>query len=71
MAYDQNKIKASVRLVGKQGRNVRELIEQVVAHIGGEFGGHCSAAGIVIDKEKEKEFIEMLKKNLEIQIVKV
>jgi RecJ-like exonuclease len=71
MAYDKEKIKASVRLAGRNGRNVRELMEQVIAKTGGEFGGHYSAAGSLINREKEKDFIEELKRNLEVQVVKL
>ena len=67
----ENKIKISARNVGNQGRNVREMLERIITSIGGEFGGHEFAAGGTIDKEKEKEFVECLKKNLEIEMVKV
>ena len=67
----ENKIKISARNVGNQGRNVREMLERIITSIGGEFGGHEFAAGGIIDKEKEKEFVECLKKNLEIEMVKV
>jgi len=36
-----------------------------------EIGGHMNAAGCLIQKEKEKEFIETLRKDLEIEVVKV
>ena len=36
-----------------------------------EVGGHHYAAGCLIEKEKETPFIETLKKNLEIEIVKI
>ncbi len=71
MAYDQNKIKVSSRSVGKSGRNVRVVLNEVVSKIGGEVGGHEFAAGCVIEKHKEEEFIKELKKNLEIELVKI
>jgi len=71
MAYDKNKIKISSRNVGKIGKNVRVVLNNTISKIGGQVGGHEFAAGAVISQEKEKEFIENLKKNLEIEIVKV
>lgn len=71
MAYYSDKIKVSSRLIGKQGRNVREILSSVVEKIGGEVGGHENAAGCIIKQENETQFIDSLKKNLEIEIVKV
>ncbi len=71
MAYYENKIKVSVRNVGSNGRNVREILDLVIKEIGGEIGGHEFAAGCMIDKDKEKGFIDLLKKNLEIELVKI
>ena len=71
MAYYDNKIKISSRMVGENGRNVREILNNVIEEIGGEVGGHECAAGCMINKNKEQEFINLLKKNLEIELVKV
>lgn len=71
LAQYENKIKVSARAVGENGRNVRELLARVVESVGGEVGGHKCAAGCLISFEKEKEFIDSLKKNLEIEMVKV
>jgi len=68
--YD-NKIKVSARTVGSKGRNTRRILEDVVKITGGEVGGHEFASGCVIPQEKEKEFLELLKKNLELQVVKI
>ncbi|MFZ1970752.1 MAG: DHH family phosphoesterase [Candidatus Nanoarchaeia archaeon] len=71
MTYtDNNQIKVSGRTVGS-GRSVRELLERAVTEIGGEFGGHKYAAGALFSKEKEQEFIEKVKKSLEIELVKI
>lgn len=67
----ENKIKISARNVGNQGRNVREMLDGIITLIGGEVGGHEFAAGGIIDREKEQEFTELLKKNLEIEVIKV
>ncbi|MBS3066025.1 DHH family phosphoesterase, partial [Candidatus Pacearchaeota archaeon] len=71
--YNDNteKIKISARTVGKNGRNIREILNTIIIQIGGEVGGHEFAAGAVINKEKEQDFINLLKKNLEIEVVKV
>ncbi len=72
MAYYSNKIKVSSRSVGKNGRNVREVLNNVVLKIGGlEVGGHEFAAGCMIKQEQEQEFIDNLRKNLEIELVKI
>lgn len=71
MAYDQDKIKISARLAGRKGRNVREILTKVVIPLKGEVGGHPNAAGGLISRDKESEFIDELKKVLEIELIKV
>ena len=71
MAQDNNKIKVSARNVGNQGRNVREILEKIINSLGGEVGGHEFAAGCTIEQEKEQDFLELLKKSLELQVIKV
>ncbi|KHO55367.1 MAG: archaea-specific RecJ-like protein exonuclease [archaeon GW2011_AR19] len=71
MAYYGGKIKISARNVGNLGRDVLEILNNIVSLTGGEVGGHEFAAGCVIEKEKEQEFLECLKKNLEIEVIKV
>lgn len=71
MAYYDDKIKVSSRSVGKNGKNVREILTSVIEKIGGEVGGHEFAAGCMLKQEKEKEFLDCLKKNLEIELVKI
>jgi RecJ-like exonuclease len=71
LAYNQDKIKVSARLAGRKGRNVREILHKVVVPLGGEVGGHPAAAGCLIDREKEKIFVEELQKVLEVDVVKV
>lgn len=71
MAYYDDKIKISARSVGRTGRNIREVLTSVVDKIGGEVGGHEFAAGCMISQEKENEFIDCLKKHLEIEVVKI
>jgi RecJ-like exonuclease len=71
MAYSEEKIKVSTRVAGRAGRNVREILEPIIKDIGGECGGHALAAGCLINKEREQDFLNRLKDKLEIQIVKV
>lgn len=71
MSYYENNIKVSARRVGKNGRNVREILSSVMCGIQGEVGGHACAAGCILKKEQEQEFINTLRKNLEIEVIKV
>jgi RecJ-like exonuclease len=71
MAYYENKIKVSARTVGRNGRNLKELLEAIINLTGGEIGGHEHAAGCIITRPKEKEFLELLKKNLEVEMIKI
>jgi RecJ-like exonuclease len=74
MAYNEDKIKVSARIAGrnpKSSRNLKELIESVTKIIGGEAGGHNNAAGCTIKKENEKEFIDLVKRKLEFELIKV
>jgi len=75
MAYDKDKIKVSSRICGREkindARNLREIMAEITDLIGGESGGHKLAAGCVISKEKEEAFIELVKKKLDFEIVKI
>ena len=71
MAYDQDKIKVSARIAGRKGRNVREVLTQAVIPLAGEVGGHPNAAGALIARNRETEFIEEIKRILEPDIIKV
>jgi RecJ-like exonuclease len=78
MAYSEDKIKVSARIVGHEGRNLKEVLEKTVTTFKGanpqtiaEVGGHHFAAGCLVEKDKESSFIETLKKELEVEIVKV
>ena len=71
MGYVEQKIKVSARVVSDPERNLRELLNGVILDIGGEVGGHKAAAGCMIAKEKELEFLERLKKSLEIEVIKI
>lgn len=74
MAYNEEKIKVSTRMAGrgnKSSRNLKELLDSVTNTLGGQCGGHRMAAGCVIDKDDEEKFIELVKKKLEFEVVKV
>jgi RecJ-like exonuclease len=76
MAYNQDKIKVSSRICGRgktenEPRNLKEIMDEITELIGGESGGHKMAAGCVISKEKEEAFIDLVKKKLDIEVMKV
>ena len=71
MAYYDGKIKISARNAGGRGRNVRDVLHNIVTKMGGEVGGHEFAAGGIIKQSQEQEFIDSLKKNLEVEMVKI
>tara|TARA_Y100000034_G_scaffold81473_1_gene97653 strand:+ start:2721 stop:4058 length:1338 start_codon:yes stop_codon:yes gene_type:complete len=74
MAYNEDKIKVSTRMAGrdpKTSRNLKELMDFITQTIGGESGGHKMAAGCTIDKHQEDKFIDLIKNKLEIELVKV
>lgn len=71
MAYDQDKIKISARLAGRKGRNVREILAKALIPLSGEVGGHPNAAGGLITREQEGQFLEEIQRVLEVDIIKV
>ena len=72
MGYDgKEKIKVSGRNVGRNGRNLKELLSTVMESFNGEVGGHHSAAGCLVDIKDEEEFIERIKRELEIEVIKI
>ena len=74
MAYNNDKIKVSARLCGRNGkspRNLKDLMDSVTGSLGGESGGHKEAAGCIIDKKDEENFIKLVKSKLEYELVKV
>jgi RecJ-like exonuclease len=71
MSYYDDKIKVSMRSSGKAQRNLREILNEVIEKTGGNVGGHEQAAGCMIPQAKEDEFLELLQKCLEIEMVKV
>lgn len=75
MAYNQDKIKVSCRISGREkieeSLNLKDIMKEITELIGGESGGHKLAAGCVIDKEKESAFIELVKKKLDFEIIKI
>ncbi|VVB80504.1 DHHA1 domain protein [uncultured archaeon] len=73
MAYNQDKIKVSARVAGRDGKNLKEVLEKTISitQMNAEVGGHHMAAGCLIKKEDEQKFVEELRKNLEIEVVKI
>lgn len=76
MAYNQDKIKVSTRISGRERtledpRNLKQIMDEITELIGGESGGHKMAAGCVINKDKEEAFIDLIKKKLDFEIIKI
>lgn len=58
MADTENgKVKVSARLARDLSLNLRDIITKAASAVDGEGGGHKYAAGGLIDKEKEEEFV--------------
>ncbi len=56
--------KVSLRIAGQRPRkdiDLRSVITEIAASVGGEAGGHHQAAGALIDSRKEDEFITAAK----------
>jgi single-stranded-DNA-specific exonuclease len=59
MAHDGNDTKVSLRFSGNNpGIDLREIAQKIIEICGGESGGHKNAAGAVIPKENEMDFIK-------------
>lgn len=74
MAYNEDKIKVSTRMAGrksKSNRNLKKLLDSIINITGGISGGHQNAAGCTIDKIQEEEFINLIKKKLDVELVKI
>ena len=74
MAYNEDKIKISTRMAGRNHnskRNLKKLMDSITRVIGGESGGHQKAAGCTIKKEDENKFIDLIKNKLEFELVKI
>jgi single-stranded-DNA-specific exonuclease len=74
MAYNEDKIKVSTRMAGRNvesGRNLKELLDSVMETLGGQCGGHKMAAGCVISRDDEEKFIGLMKKKLEFEVERI
>lgn len=73
MAYNQDKIKVSARIAGRDGKNLKEVLEKTITltQLQAEVGGHQLAAGCLIKKEDEQRFVEELRKTLEVEVIKI
>lgn len=72
MAYDHDNVKVSARICGREGRNVREVLETATRELPGvECGGHPMAAGCLLKKGSEQIFMDNLSKAMELEVVKI
>lgn len=78
MAYNKDKIKVSARIAGREGRNLKDLMERTIVEFKtdnpnslAEVGGHEKAAGCSIEVSQESQFLEKLKKNLEVEVIRI
>lgn len=71
MAYRGDKIKVSMRNSRNGRLNLQNFLENINKVVTCEFGGHANAAGCVVEKEKENEFIEAIKRDLENECLKI
>ncbi|MEM7821681.1 MAG: DHH family phosphoesterase, partial [Candidatus Aenigmatarchaeota archaeon] len=62
---EENNLKISARL-SKEVRNInlREVLYHVIKELGGEVGGHAHAAGALIDKNLQNDFVNIIDKKL-------
>jgi RecJ-like exonuclease len=68
---DDRRIKVSARVVGGGDTNLKKLLENPAKLSDGECGGHKKAAGCFIPLSKEKMFIELLQKELNISHLQI
>ena len=78
MAYNKDKIKIFARIAGKGKRNIREVFEKTAFMFESEhpetkieFKASPDSASCLIQRQDELSFIETLKKNLEVEIIKI
>ena len=51
--------KISIRAVGKNNINLKEILSKITEKLNCKAGGHVNAAGSIIPQEKEQEFINL------------
>jgi single-stranded-DNA-specific exonuclease len=67
---DRKKTKVSLRISGRKAPHwidLKSIIAQIVAKVGGEAGGHRNAAGAIIDATSEDQFISIARQVLKKQ----
>ena len=74
MAHNNDKIKVSIRIVGSdpKSRNLAHFLDSITDSLDNAIsGGHKHAAGCSINLEDEEKFIELVKRKLEFELIKV
>jgi single-stranded DNA-specific DHH superfamily exonuclease len=57
---EDGKVKVSARVSRDLNLNLKDILAKAIEKIGGEVGGHKIAAGCLIEKRKENEFIDTI-----------
>ena len=70
---EDKRLKISSRITGKGRKdiNLQRVLEPLAKAVGGEAGGHQTAAGGIIPLEKQEEFLSLLQKELGMRNVEV
>lgn len=58
LAHDGNNVKISTRIKGEYDIDLRDVIKEILKQVEGEGGGHKNAAGAIISKDQEQDFIK-------------
>jgi single-stranded-DNA-specific exonuclease len=69
--FSGDKVKFSLRIVGSSSRRAVDVLSSVMSSISGEWGGHASAAGCLINKSDCDKFLDIIRKHLEIEVVQI
>jgi RecJ-like exonuclease len=63
-AESNNKIKVSARASPSLKINLKDIVSAAASKVGGEGGGHTLAAGALIPKGEENNFVNLIESEL-------